>query len=245
MILIFMFWGSEDGAGENPKNARIVQIETPVLRPSRAGGKGAARAEAPPAKAPERPAPPAPADPAPAEQPGEVLTEAEILERYLEGDVGGALASAQRSGMRSLAASFGKFQSAYEAAQRAFSARETAAALSQFQTALELDRGIAKGKGKYAVTIGRHLSSLHTQNGMEQLDDGREAEARRAFQAALELDPENTRAKAQLEKLAQVAKPAPRPARRPQASASRSRPAPSPPKESSAADEIDAAFDDE
>jgi tetratricopeptide (TPR) repeat protein len=80
------------------------------------------------------------------------------------------------------------------------------AAIMNFQKALQLDEQLSSGWGKYGAEIRRQLSDLYALVGLKLVSDGQADKARQAFEAALKHEPNNQRARAQLEKLGAVAK---------------------------------------
>lgn len=127
-------------------------------------------------------------------------SEPAVLARYESGNVGAAIELAKKRNARELVAQLSRFQTLYEAAQRALTAQDQAGALKNLDGALKLDERISSGWGKYNADLRKQLSGLHTMAGM-RLVSSDPAGAQRELSAALKYDPENEAAKAQLQKL--------------------------------------------
>ncbi|MHB8876566.1 MAG: FHA domain-containing protein [Myxococcaceae bacterium] len=131
-----------------------------------------------------------------------------ILASYEKGDAAASLEAAKRAGDKDLVAKLSKFQSEYEAAGAAIAAKNGTSAIKHFDAALKLDEQLSSGWGKYGTEIRRQLSGLWTLVGFAHLEAENSDAARQAFSAALRHDPENSRAKGQLDKLGSAEKPA-------------------------------------
>ena len=134
-----------------------------------------------------------------------------VMARYENGDVAAAIELAKKKGEKELAARLVRFQTQYEAGQRALAARDEAAALRNLDAALKLDEQFSGGWGKYNAELRRTLSSLYTMSGARLVAAGNEPAAYKAFTSALQYDPDNATAKAQLGKLSPGAAPPPAP----------------------------------
>lgn len=139
------------------------------------------------------------AEPAPARS-----RDAEALTRYEAGDLTGAIALA---GTSELGSRLKRFKATYDAANAAYGRRDGSTALRKFAAAAKLDEEISSGWSKYGLELNARLSQLYTLVGLQHLKGQNESAAEKAFKVALKHDPKNTRAVAELEKLAQ-AKPA-------------------------------------
>ena len=139
-----------------------------------------------------------------------------VMARYESGDVAAAIELAKKKGEKELAAKLSRFQTQYEAGQRALAARDEGAALRNLEAALKLDEQVSGGWGKYNAELRRTLSGLHTISGARMSLNGDAPGAYKAFTRALQYDPDNATAKEQLAKLPPGA--APPPATKPPAS---------------------------
>jgi type II secretory pathway component HofQ len=90
----------------------------------------------------------------------------------------------------------------------AIGAKNGTAAIKHFDAALKIDEQLSSGWSKYGTEIRKQLSGLWTLVGFAHLEAENTDAARQAFSAALRHDPENSRAKGQIEKLGAAAKPA-------------------------------------
>lgn len=130
----------------------------------------------------------------------------QILASYEKGNAEASLAAAKSAGDKELIDKLGRFISAYDAANDAMMANNGTAAIMNFQKALQLDEQLSSGWGKYGAEIRRQLSNLYVLVGLKFVSDGQAEKGKQAFQAALKHDPNNQRAKAQLDKLGAAAK---------------------------------------
>ena len=129
-----------------------------------------------------------------------------ILEAYLAGDIGAALERAQ--GAQSpraerLLAELKIFDAAYKDGLAKQQARRTAEALRALEQAAAADRTIAQGKdGRLGREVHKALSALHTQLGAAQAgsDEGL-PQAAAHFRSAVQNDPSNDAAQAQLRQI--------------------------------------------
>ncbi len=134
-----------------------------------------------------------------------------VMARYENGDVGAAIELAKKKGEKELAAKLSRFQTVYEAGQRALSAQDEGAALKNLDSALKLDEQVSGGWGKYNAELRRTLSSLYTLSGARLQAAGNNTGAYKAFTSALQYDPDNPAAKSGLSKLPPDAAPPPAP----------------------------------
>ncbi|WP_224367336.1 FHA domain-containing protein [Hyalangium versicolor] len=125
----------------------------------------------------------------------------EILARYEKGDVAGALSLARAGQIEPLATKIAQFQSAQAAGEQAAKAQDTGTAIRNFTEALTVDQGLSQGWSVQGRTLRQRLGKLYTQAGQKQLKAGARDAARDAFEAALEYDPSNAGAKAELQRL--------------------------------------------
>lgn len=130
----------------------------------------------------------------------------QILASYEKGNAEASLAAAKSAGDKELVDKLGRFISSYDAANDAMMANNGTAAIMNFQKALQLDEELSSGWGKYGAEIRRQLSNLYVLVGLKFVSDGQAEKGKQAFQAALKHDPNNQRAKAQLDKLGAAAK---------------------------------------
>lgn len=130
----------------------------------------------------------------------------QILASYEKGNAEASLAAAKSAGDKELVDKLGRFISSYDAANDAMMANNGTAAIMNFQKALQLDEQLSSGWGKYGAEIRRQLSNLYVLVGLKFVSDGQAEKGKQAFQAALKHDPNNQRAKAQLDKLGAAAK---------------------------------------
>lgn len=126
---------------------------------------------------------------------------AQILAAYEKGNAEASLTAARAAGDKELADKLSRFLQAYDAANDAMMANNGTAAIMNFQKALQLDEQLSSGWGKYGAEIRRQLSNLYVLVGLKFVSDGQADKGKQAFQAALKHDPNNQRAKAQLDKL--------------------------------------------
>jgi len=158
----------------------------------------------------------------------------QILASYEKGNAEASLAAAKAAGDKELTDKLSRFVQAYDAANDAMMANNGTAAIMNFQKALQLDEQLSSGWGKYGAEIRRQLSNLYVLVGLKFVSDGQADKGKQAFQAALKHDPNNQRAKAQLDKMgaapkspddafddgdSEAAAPAPRKAVKPKAAA--------------------------
>lgn len=167
---------------------------------------------APPTK---KPAPSGPAEKvregsaaaAPASSPAQ-SKRTQILAAYEKGDAEASLEAAKKAGDKELSDKLSRFIAAYDAANDAMVSHNGAAAIANFQKAMQLDEGLSTGWGKYAGEIRRQLSSLYVLVGLQFVSNQDSEKAKVAFQAALKHEPGNERAKQQLAKLGSAPKSA-------------------------------------
>lgn len=124
-----------------------------------------------------------------------------LLTAYEKGDATASLEAARRAGDSELAGKLTKFLAEYNAGGAAIASKNGTAAIKHFDAALKLDEQISSGWSKYGTEIRRQLSGLWTLVGLTHVENGNTDAAKLAFQAAMKHDPENSRAKAQLEEL--------------------------------------------
>jgi FHA domain-containing protein len=134
-----------------------------------------------------------------------------VMARYENGDAAAAVELARKKNEKELAAKLTRFQTLYESGMRALSSKDEGAALRNLDAALKLDEQFSGGWGKYNAELRRTLSSLYTMTGNRLAGDGNDAAAWKAYTSALQYDPDNATAKAQLSKLPPSAAPAPAP----------------------------------
>jgi hypothetical protein len=126
----------------------------------------------------------------------------EVLSRYEEGDLPGALSLAKDQGDRDLTNKLQRFSSAYEAAKGALAAKDGTGAVRNFTAALKADEQLSKGSpGKLGIEVRKELSSLYTLVGLKHLENDDSDDAAKAFKLAVQFDPENSKARQQLAKL--------------------------------------------
>ncbi|MEW5738327.1 MAG: FHA domain-containing protein [Myxococcota bacterium] len=125
----------------------------------------------------------------------------QILAAYEKGNAEASLSAAKAAGDKELTDKLSRFLQAYDAANDAMLANNGTAAIMNFQKALQLDEQLSSGWGKYGAEIRRQLSNLYVLVGLKFVSDGQADKGKQAFQAALKHDPNNQRAKAQLDKL--------------------------------------------
>jgi pSer/pThr/pTyr-binding forkhead associated (FHA) protein len=130
----------------------------------------------------------------------------QILAAYEKGNAEASLSAAKAAGDKELADKLTRFIQAYDAANDAMMANNGTAAIMNFQKALQLDEQLSSGWGKYGAEIRRQLSNLYVLVGLKFISDGQAEKGKQAFQAALKHDPNNQRAKAQLDKLGAASK---------------------------------------
>ncbi|HVE81483.1 MAG TPA: hypothetical protein VND93_01495 [Myxococcales bacterium] len=134
-----------------------------------------------------------------------------VMARYENGDVAAAIELAKKKGEKDLAAKLARFQTQYEAGQRALASQDEGAALRNLDAALRLDEQFSGGWGKYNAELRRTLSSLYTMSGTRLSASGNAPAAYKAFTSALQYDPDNATAKANMAKLPPGAAPPPSP----------------------------------
>jgi len=132
-----------------------------------------------------------------------------VMARYENGDVGAAIELARKKGEKELASKLTRFQTLYESGMRALASKDEGAAMRNLDSALKLDEQFSGGWGKYNAELRRTLSSLFTMTGNRLTAEGNDAAAWKAFTSALQYDPDNAPAKAQLSRLPPSAAPAP------------------------------------
>jgi len=132
-----------------------------------------------------------------------------VMARYENGDVAAAIELARKKNEKELAAKLTRFQTLYESGMRALSSKDEGAAMRNLDSALKLDEQFSGGWGKYNAELRRTLSSLFTMTGNRLSAEGNDAAAWKAYTSALQYDPDNATAKAQLSKLPPSAAPAP------------------------------------
>lgn len=195
--------------GEPPKDepgTDTSQTTTPTSPPARKPPKRPDRlaSAAPPSKGDlenpprDNPAAAPPADPT-------------VMARYENGDVAAAIELARKKSEKELASKLTRFQTLYESGMRALASKDEGAAMRNLDSALKLDEQFSGGWGKYNAELRRTLSSLFTMSGNRLSAEGNDAAAWKAYTSALQYDPDNATAKAQLSKLPPSAAPAPAP----------------------------------
>lgn len=130
---------------------------------------------------------------------------AQILAPYEKGNAEASLDAAKKAGDKDLTDKLSRFIAAYDAANDAMMSNNGSAAIANFQKALQLDEGLSSGWGKYGAEIRKQLSNLYVLVGLQFVANGDAEKAKVAFQGALKHDPNNQRAKGQLQKLGAAA----------------------------------------
>jgi pSer/pThr/pTyr-binding forkhead associated (FHA) protein len=125
----------------------------------------------------------------------------QILASYEKGNAEASLEAAKAAGDRELTDKLTRFVAAYDAANDAMMANNGTGAITNFKKALQLDEQLSSGWGKYGAEIRRQLANLYVLVGLKFVSDGQPDKGKQAFQAAVQHDPSNQRARAQLEKL--------------------------------------------
>lgn len=137
---------------------------------------------------------------------------AQLLASYEKGNAEGSLEAAKKAGDKDLVQKLTQFLTYYDSANEAMVGNNGTSAILNFQKALAIDEQLSNGWGKYGAEIRRHLANLYSLVGLQFVSSGETDKAKKAFQAALKHDPNNARAKAQLEKLGGAAEAADEPA---------------------------------
>jgi pSer/pThr/pTyr-binding forkhead associated (FHA) protein len=125
----------------------------------------------------------------------------QILAPYERGNAEASLELAKKAGDKDLSDKLNKFIQLFDTANEAMVSGNGTLAITNFQKALALDEGLSSGWGKYGGEIRRQLANLYTLVGLQYMSNGDDEKAKKAFEGALKQDPNNTRAKQNLEKL--------------------------------------------
>ncbi|NNC17207.1 FHA domain-containing protein [Corallococcus exiguus] len=123
---------------------------------------------------------------------------ADILARYEDGDVAGALAQAKRANLTPLVQQLTRFQTADAAARTALEQKDRPRALDALSAAVRADKELSQGWSRHGVGLRSQLVGLYVRTGQEAVRAQRFDEARAAFTAALQYDADNDEARAQL-----------------------------------------------
>lgn len=126
---------------------------------------------------------------------------ADILSRYESGDVSGALAQARRANLAPLVQQLTRFQTAEATARTALAKQDRPRALDALGVAVRLDQELSQGWSRQGAGLRRQLAGLYVRTGQEAARARRFADAREAFNAALQYDATNAEARAQLSTL--------------------------------------------
>lgn len=129
----------------------------------------------------------------------------QVLAPYERGNAEVALELAKKAGDRELTDKLSKFIQLFDSANDAMVNGNGTLAIANFHKALALDEMLSSGWGKYGGEIRRHLGNLYTLVGLQYLSNGDDEKAQKAFESALKHDPNNARARQNLEKLSSAA----------------------------------------
>jgi hypothetical protein len=184
-----------------------AQPASPRVSATAAAARRAAEATEPAAKAP---ASQEAADEAPAADEAKSPGRAAVLARFETGKVDAAIEAAEAAGDRALTADLVKFRDAFNAAKEAKEAGDVGAAIKQYGIAQKLDEKLSSGWSSYSMQIKKQLASVYARVGEHYLSEGKDDEARKAFQLALKQEPGNAAAKAGMAQLGGDSKPAKR-----------------------------------
>ncbi|NRD43749.1 FHA domain-containing protein [Corallococcus exiguus] len=130
--------------------------------------------------------------------PSDESKRADILARYENGDVAGALAQAKRANLTPLVQQLTRFQTADAAARTALEQKDRPRALDALSAAVRADKELSQGWSRQGNSLRRQLVGLYVRTGQEAVRAQRFDDARAAFTAALQHDAENAEARAQL-----------------------------------------------
>ena len=125
----------------------------------------------------------------------------QILAPYERGNAEASLELAKKAGDRELGDKLSKFIQYFDSANEAMVSGSGTVAITNFQKALAIDETLSSGWGKYGGEIRRQLANLYTLVGLQYMSNGDDEKAKKAFEGALKQDPNNARAKQNLEKL--------------------------------------------
>ncbi|MBN8466811.1 FHA domain-containing protein [Corallococcus exiguus] len=123
---------------------------------------------------------------------------ADILARYENGDVAGALAQAKRANLTPLVQQLTRFQTAEAAARTALAQKDRPRALDALSAAVRADKELSQGWSRQGNSLRHQLVGLYVRTGQEAVRAQRFDEARAAFNAALQYDADNAEALSQL-----------------------------------------------
>lgn len=125
----------------------------------------------------------------------------QLLAAYERGNAEGSLTAAQNTNDKELVDRLSRFIAVYDAANDAMLANNSNTAITNFQRALQLDEQLSSGWGKYGGEIRRQLGNLYVLVGIKYQSGGDRVKAKSAFESSLKHDPNNARAKEQIEKM--------------------------------------------
>jgi pSer/pThr/pTyr-binding forkhead associated (FHA) protein len=135
--------------------------------------------------------------------------EAEVLRRYVAGDVGKARDKARAAKLSALSAQLTRFAQAEAEARKAQARGDVARATVHLTTAVAVDEALAPDGSRHGPALRKRLSRLLVQTGLEHVKAGRQDAARETFEDALEYDAGNRQALEQLNRLRAAAAPSP------------------------------------
>ncbi|HZI15369.1 MAG TPA: FHA domain-containing protein [Myxococcus sp.] len=135
--------------------------------------------------------------------------EAEVLRRYVAGDVAKARDKARAAKLSTLSAQLTRFAQAEAEARKAQAKGDVARATVQLTTAVAVDEALAPDGSRHGPALRKRLSGLLVQTGLGHVKAGREDAARETFEEALEYDAGNRQALEQLNRLRAAAAPSP------------------------------------
>ena len=149
----------------------------------------------------------------PADEPAPSADLKSIVESYLSGDVRSAITRAESAGVTDgraarMARELRELDAAWREGLQKSDAKKPGEALRALETADQLDRSVARGRGsKIGREVRALLARIHYQVGVGSLqtDDGLPAAARH-LRAAVQADPENDLAQQQLSQVGSRAK---------------------------------------
>lgn len=124
--------------------------------------------------------------------------ESAVLAKYAAGDLSAAINLAKARGAKDLAAKLGEVKEAYDAGQNALASGDQPGAVRSLDHALQLDHQLSRMPGALTIELRRQLSSLYLLQGHSERDP---MAAQRAFAKALQYDPNNDAARAELVRL--------------------------------------------
>ncbi len=135
--------------------------------------------------------------------------EADVLRRYVAGDVAKARDKARAAKLSALSAQLTRFAQAEAEARKAQAKGDVARATVQLTTAVAVDEALAPDGSRHGPALRKRLSGLLVQTGLGHVKAGREDAARETFEEALEYDAGNRQALEQLNRLRAAAAPSP------------------------------------